>query len=150
MSCESVWTMCENCEAPLIEDGEFILKKDNMCFTYCENCYRYFRDEFYKPEEESDGENDCHIDGEWLENFKKIEKDLKEKDFKCGGCEDCEKTSDFEELNLCPNGHLNGAWGCDFCDCEGEDAGIGLDNLKEFLIEKDWIDYCPVRHKKEN
>ena len=59
-----------------------------------------------------------------------------------------DEIDDFKSENifdtLCGNGHLNGAWGCDFCGKEG------ANNLKEFLEENDMKYYNAVYHYNIN
>jgi hypothetical protein len=50
-----------------------------------------------------------------------------------------------DELPQCPNGHLGGQYGCDFCNCGVADKS-GTNNLNMFLKEQGWEKYDIMKH----
>ena len=64
-----------------------------------------------------------------------------------GGGDDCSATTEWLDEHSCPNGHLGGQYGCDFCD-HGVVDKSGTHNLNEFLKEQGWDTYDIKKHYK--
>ena len=59
----------------------------------------------------------------------------------------CSVTTEWLDEHSCPNGHLGGQYGCDFCNSSFLDKS-GTHNLNEFLKEQGWDEYDIRKHYK--
>ena len=59
--------------------------------------------------------------------------------------EECSVTTEWLDEHSCPNGHLGGQFGCDFCNVGVVDKS-GTNNLNEFLKEQGWDEYDIKKH----
>ena len=57
----------------------------------------------------------------------------------------CSATTEWLDEHSCPNGHLGGQYGCDFCNVGVIDKS-GTNNLNEFLKEQGWEKYDIKKH----
>ena len=57
----------------------------------------------------------------------------------------CSVTTEWLDEHSCPNGHLGGQYGCDFCNQSRFDKS-GDQNLHEFLTELGWGEYDIRKH----
>ena len=57
----------------------------------------------------------------------------------------CSATTEWLDEHSCPNGHLGGQYGCDFCNVGVGDKS-GTNNLNEFLKEQGWEKYDIKKH----
>ena len=57
----------------------------------------------------------------------------------------CSATTEWLDEHSCPNGHLGGQYGCDFCNVGVVDKS-GTNNLNEFLKEQGWEKYDIKKH----